>query len=36
MNQFSHFQEALKLNKIDDNSFSINPDSKYFVGRTPH
>jgi hypothetical protein len=36
MNQFSHFQEALKLNKIDDNSFTIKPDSKYFVGKTPH
>ena len=36
MNQFSQFQEALKLNKIDESSFSINPDSRYFVGKTPH
>jgi len=36
MNQFDQFQSALSLNKISDQVFSFTPDSKYFVGNTPH
>ena len=36
MNQFDQFQSALSLNKISDQVFLFTPDSKYFVGNTPH
>ena len=36
MNQFNQFQEALKLNEVDENTFKVNPNSNYFVGNTPH
>ena len=36
MNQFERFQEALKLENIEDNKFIVNPDINYFVGNTPH
>ena len=36
MNQFERFQNALKLENIEDNKFIINPDTNYFVGSTPH
>ena len=36
MNQFDQFQNALLLETISDNTYSINPDSRYFVGKTPH
>ena len=36
MNQFDRFQEALKLNSVDNNKFIVNPDVNYFVGNTPH
>ena len=36
MNQFNQFQNALLLETISDNTYSINPDSRYFVGKTPH
>ena len=36
MNQFERFQNALKLENIEDNKFIVNPDTNYFVGNTPH
>jgi len=36
MNQFERFQEAIKLEDIEDNKFIVNPDTNYFVGNTPH
>jgi len=36
MNQFERFQEALKLENIDDTVFLVNPNTNYFVGNTPH
>ena len=36
MNQFERFQEAIKLEKLEDNKFIVNPDTNYFVGNTPH
>ena len=36
MNQFEQFQAALALNQVSDNIFSFTPDSRYFVGNTPH
>ena len=36
MNQFEQFQSALDLTKVSDTVFSFMPDSKYFVGNTPH
>ena len=36
MNQFERFQHALKLENIEDCVFSVNPDTNYFVGNTPH
>ncbi len=36
MNQFEQFQSALVLNQVSDNIFSFTPDSRYFVGNTPH
>ena len=36
MNQFDQFQSALNLTQISDTVFSFTPDSKYFVGNTPH
>jgi len=36
MNQFKRFQEAIKLEKFEDNKFIVNPDINYFVGNTPH
>ena len=36
MNQFEQFQSALALNQVSDNIFSFTPDSRYFVGNTPH
>ena len=36
MNQFEQFQAALDLTKVSDNIFSFRPDSRYFVGNTPH
>ena len=36
MNQFEKFQHALKLENIEDSVFSVNPDTNYFVGNTPH
>ena len=36
MNQFEQFQAALDLTKVSDNIFSFTPDSRYFVGNTPH
>ena len=36
MNQFERFQEALKLENVEDNKFIVNPDTNYFVGNTPH
>ena len=36
MNQFEQFQAALNLTKVSDNVFSFTPDSRYFVGNTPH
>ena len=36
MNQFKRFQEAIKLEKLEDNKFIVNPDTNYFVGNTPH
>ena len=36
MNQFERFQHALKLENIEDSEFSVNPDTNYFVGNTPH
>ena len=36
MNQFKQFQNALLLETISKNTFKVNPDSKYFVGKTPH
>ena len=36
MNQFEQFQAALDLTKVTDNIFSFTPDSRYFVGNTPH
>ena len=36
MNQFEQFQEALVLNQVSENIFSFTPDSRYFVGNTPH
>jgi acyl-CoA thioesterase len=36
MNQFERFQEAIKLESLDDNKFIVNPDTNYFVGNTPH
>ena len=36
MNQFDQFQNALLLETVSENTFSINPDSRYFVGKTPH
>ena len=36
MNQFEQFQSALNLTKVSDTIFSFTPDSRYFVGNTPH
>jgi acyl-CoA thioesterase len=36
MNQFEQFQSALKLDRVSENIFSFTPDSRYFVGNTPH
>ena len=36
MNQFNRFQEALKLENVENNKFIVNPDTNYFVGSTPH
>ena len=36
MNQFERFQEAIKLQNLEDNKFIVNPDTNYFVGNTPH
>ena len=36
MNQFERFQEAIKLENLEDNKFIVNPDTNYFVGNTPH
>ena len=36
MNQFDQFQNALLLESVSENTYSINPDSRYFVGKTPH
>tara|TARA_B100000676_G_C18083953_1_gene853449 strand:- start:4019 stop:4861 length:843 start_codon:yes stop_codon:yes gene_type:complete len=36
MNQFEQFQAALDLTTISDTVFSFTPDSRYFVGNTPH
>ena len=36
MNQFDQFQSALNLTQISDTVFSFTPDSRYFVGNTPH
>jgi acyl-CoA thioesterase len=36
MNQFEQFQSALNLTKVSDTVFSFTPDSRYFVGNTPH
>ena len=36
MNHFEQFQAALDLTKISDTVFSFVPNSKYFVGNTPH
>ena len=36
MNQFKRFQESLKLEYVEDNKFTVNPDTNYFVGSTPH
>ena len=36
MNQFKRFQEAIKLEKLEDSKFIVNPDTNYFVGNTPH
>ena len=36
MNQFKRFQEAIKLENLEDNKFIVNPDTNYFVGNTPH
>ena len=36
MNQFERFQEALKLKSTENNKFTVNPDTNYFVGNTPH
>ena len=36
MNQFDQFHSALDLTQVSESVFSFNPDSKYFVGNTPH
>ena len=36
MNKFDQFQSAIELQIFDDTSFTIIPDSRYFVGNTPH
>jgi acyl-CoA thioesterase len=36
MNQFKRFQDALKLENVEDNKFIVNPNTNYFVGNTPH
>ncbi len=36
MNQFDQFQNALLLEPVSKNTYGINPDSRYFVGKTPH
>ena len=36
MNQFDQFQNALVLEVISRNTYKVNPDSRYFVGKTPH
>ena len=36
MNQFEQFQSVLNLTKVSDTVFSFTPDSRYFVGNTPH
>ena len=36
MNQFDQFQNALLLENTSSNTFRVNPDDRYFVGKTPH
>ena len=36
MNQFERFQDALKIESIEDKKFKVNPNTNYFVGNTPH
>jgi hypothetical protein len=36
MNQFDQFQNALLLETTSSNTFRVNPDDRYFVGKTPH
>ena len=36
MNQFERFQDALKIESIEDKKFIVNPTTNYFVGNTPH
>ena len=36
MNKFKRFQDALKIENVEDNKFIVNPNTNYFVGNTPH
>ena len=36
MNQFDQFQSALSLTNVSEKIFAFTPDSRYFVGNTPH
>ena len=36
MNHFQKFQNAIDIKQNKDNSFSVEPNTDYFVGNTPH
>ena len=36
MNHFEKFQEALEIEQKSENTFTLIPNTNYFVGNTPH
>ncbi|GIS48954.1 MAG: hypothetical protein Ct9H90mP22_5420 [Gammaproteobacteria bacterium] len=36
MNHFKKFQEALEIEQKSENTFTLIPNTNYFVGNTPH
>ena len=36
MNHFEKFQQALEIEQKSENTFTLIPNTNYFVGNTPH
>ncbi|MDC0166059.1 thioesterase family protein [Gammaproteobacteria bacterium] len=36
MNQFEQFNKAIQVSEVAKNLYTLKPDTKYFVGNTPH